>query len=284
MIKFESKKADNSYFNYIATKNIKLPTACPVCGADVMVMENGQVRCMNPVCKMKVVHKYINFFKTLEIENAGDAFCKEAANEGNTIKWLLSQALDNPASYEKYAGGINGSKVIAALTKKLNEPITAATFFALFDVDGFGERKLEKVEALLMKQLNGDNVTEAEFAAADGWADKSSADWIQSFNEIKNDVMLCKPYFKFGAKAPVAGKLSGKSFCFTGKAEAVDGGRKACEKLVAENGGTVASGVSKTLSYLVTDDASSGSAKSVKAAQLGIPVITSFEFLAMING
>ncbi|MBQ1998203.1 MAG: hypothetical protein II220_01805, partial [Spirochaetales bacterium] len=67
------------------------------------------------------------------------------------------------------------------------------------------------------------------------------------------------------------------------EAEAIDGGRKACEKLVKDNGGIVASGVSKTLSYLVTDDLDSTSAKTTKAKNLGIPMISSFDFLKMIN-
>ena len=45
----------------------------------------------------------------------------------------------------------------------------------------------------------------------------------------------------------------------------------------------VASGVSKTLSYLVTDDLDSTSAKTTKAKNLGIPMISSFDFLKMIN-
>jgi DNA ligase (NAD+) len=78
------------------------------------------------------------------------------------------------------------------------------------------------------------------------------------------------------------GKLTGKSFCFTGKAEAI-GSRSKCEELVIANGGTISS-VKKGLSFLVTDDTESGSSKNKKAKELGIPVITSFEFKAMIEG
>ena len=41
--------------------------------------------------------------------------------------------------------------------------------------------------------------------------------------------------------------------------------------------------VSKDLSYLVTNDAASGSSKNVKAAKLGIPVITEEQFLALLK-
>ena len=55
------------------------------------------------------------------------------------------------------------------------------------------------------------------------------------------------------------------------------------EKLVKDNGGIVASGVSKTLSYLVTDDLDSSSSKMVKAKSLGIPMISSFQFADMLK-
>ena len=81
------------------------------------------------------------------------------------------------------------------------------------------------------------------------------------------------------AEGPKAegGKFVGLSFCFTGKAVLP---RKDLEKLVADNGGEI-SAVKKGLTYLVTDDTESGSSKNKKAKELGIPVITSSQFLEM---
>ena len=76
-------------------------------------------------------------------------------------------------------------------------------------------------------------------------------------------------------------KLTGKSFCFTG--ELVTMKRNDAEALVKKNGGSCKSSVTKDLSYLVTNDTTSGSSKNVKAAKLGIPVITEEEFLALIK-
>ena len=76
------------------------------------------------------------------------------------------------------------------------------------------------------------------------------------------------------------GLLAGKSFCFTG--ELVTMKRADAEQLVKKNGGTIKSSVTKDLSYLVTNDTSSGSSKNVKAAKLGIPVIDEKQFLELI--
>lgn len=282
-ITFVNDKARKTFENYIQTANLGLPASCPECGADVEVQENGQVCCINPNCKKKVLHKYINFFKILEIDSAGEAFCSAAANEGNTIKFLIDKGLADPDTYVRFAGGINGNKVAASLKAKLLEPISAAKFISLFDLEGFGEKKLDKVEDILLKILDGNDVLVKDLASKEGWAETSANDFMQAFAEVKADIMQCKDFFDIGSTAVAGGKLEGLSFCFTGKAEAIDGGRKACEKLVKDNGGIVASGVSKTLSYLVTDDLDSSSSKMVKAKSLGIPMISSFQFADMLK-
>lgn len=282
-ITFVNDKARKTFESYIQTADLGLPASCPECGADVEVQENGQVRCVNPSCKKKILHKYINFFKTLEIDSAGEAFCSAAASEGNTIKFLIDKGLADPDAYVRFAGGINGNKVAASLKTKLSEPISAAKFISLFDLEGFGEKKLDKVEDVLLKILDGKDALVKDLASKEGWAETSANDFLWAFAEVKADILQCKDFFDIGSTVVTGGKLEGKSFCFTGKAEAIDGGRKACEKLVKDNGGIVASGVSKTLSYLVTDDLDSTSAKTTKAKNLGIPMISSFDFLKMIN-
>lgn len=282
-ITFVNDKARKTFESYIQTANLGLPTSCPECGADVEVQENGQVRCVNPNCKKKILHKYINFFKTLEIDSAGEAFCLAAASEGNTIKFLIDKGLADPDAYVRFAGGINGNKVAASLKMKFSEPISAAKFISLFDLEGFGEKKLDKVEDVLLKILDGKDVLVKDLASKEGWAETSANDFLWAFAEVKADILQCKDFFDIGSTIVTGGKLEGKSFCFTGKAEAIDGGRKACEKLVKDNGGIVASGVSKTLSYLVTDDLDSTSAKTTKAKNLGIPMISSFQFADMLK-
>jgi DNA ligase (NAD+) len=282
-ITFINNKARSAFESYITNANLGLPTSCPECGADIEIQENGQVRCVNPNCKKKVLHKYINFFKTLEIDSAGEAFCSAAADEGNTIKFLIDKGLVDPDAYVRFAGGTNGNKVAASLKAKLSESISAAKYFSLFDLEGFGEKKLDKIEEILKSMLDGAEPTVKEIIEVEGWAIQSALDFLEAFKANKQDIMQCKDFFNIGSAVVTGGKLEGKSFCFTGKAEAIDGGRKACEKLVKDNGGIVASGVSKTLSYLVTDDTESGSSKNVKAKQLGIPVISSFQFADMLK-
>jgi DNA ligase (NAD+) len=75
--------------------------------------------------------------------------------------------------------------------------------------------------------------------------------------------------------------LRGKSFCFTGELAAMK--RSAAEEKVKALGASVKSSVVKELSYLVTNNTASGSAKNKKAHDLGIPVINEEEFLALLE-
>jgi DNA ligase (NAD+) len=71
-------------------------------------------------------------------------------------------------------------------------------------------------------------------------------------------------------KAPSGGPLSGKTVCITGDLSVP---RKAVEKMIMDAGGMPKGSVSKTTSFLVTNDQSTGTSKLQKAAKYGIPII-----------
>lgn len=281
------------FANYI-TKNLNLPTVCPCCGGDLTITESGFVECQNMSCKNKVKHMFAEFFSKLEVEGAGEGFIENLAAEKKTITEVLEMT---KTDFYNVIMSKNGYKIHMNLQKALAKPMTLAKFVSLFDLRGFGEKKFldldqlepfkgfyEEPEAVLA------GVT-AEDLEKHHPASMVSADVIAKFafefclkredmvNAIKTGLVKLEAAKKLEVKD---GKLTGKSFCFTGKAEAI-GSRSKCEELVIANGGTISS-VKRGLSFLVTDDTESGSSKNKKAKELGIPVITSFEFKAMIEG
>ena len=281
------------FANYI-TKNLNLPTVCPCCGGDLTITESGFVECQNMSCKNKVKHMFAEFFTKLEVEGAGEGFIENLAAEKKTITEVLQ--MSNTDFYNVIMSK-NGYKIHMNLHKALAKPMTLAKFVSLFDLRGFGEKKFLDLDQL--EPFNG--VYEDPEAVLAGVtaqdlkkhhpASMVSEDVIAKFafefclkredmvNAIKTGLVKLEAAKKVEVKD---GKLTGKSFCFTGKAEAI-GSRSKCEELVIANGGTISS-VKKGLSFLVTDDTESGSSKNKKAKELCIPVITSFEFKAMIEG
>lgn len=81
----------------------------------------------------------------------------------------------------------------------------------------------------------------------------------------------------------VSNKLSGKTFCITGKLVHYSN-RDALVNDITANGGSVVGSVSKSTDYLITNDKESGSSKNKKAKQLGISIISEEEFLELIKG
>jgi len=80
-------------------------------------------------------------------------------------------------------------------------------------------------------------------------------------------------------KPRVKGKLTGKSFCFTGSMEKP---RPALQKMVEDAGGSVKKSVGKGLHYLVIADPNSTSSKADAARKLGTTLISEQQFLDMI--
>jgi DNA ligase (NAD+) len=74
--------------------------------------------------------------------------------------------------------------------------------------------------------------------------------------------------------------LRGKSFCFTGELVSIK--RAQAEEKVKALGASAKTSVVKGLSYLVTNDPGSGSAKNKKARELGIPIINEEQFLELL--
>lgn len=280
-------------FNY-NYQNLNMPDTCPVCGGDLKIYENGRVYCINDNCNQKIVHRIANFFTVLDIKGAGPAYFENVAKDVNTLAAFLrkiTQEKDNETSI-KWAGGINGNKVSDNIRKVLSKPITVSKYLALFDFEGFGEKKLKQFEeSKAFKSLAN---KEPQFVfniiennkyfdnSVDGMSTEQRVILYENIVKHKEDIVNCFEFFSFETEKPqinTDGKLTGMSFCFTGAACKP---RKELEKMVADNGGVV-SAVKKGLSYLVTDDTESGSAKNKKAKELNIPVITSQEFLNLLG-
>ena len=74
-------------------------------------------------------------------------------------------------------------------------------------------------------------------------------------------------------------KLAGKTLVVTGTLETLS--RAEAEALIVKNGGKASGSVSKKTAYVVAGEAAGS--KLTKAQQLGVPVLTEQEFLAMLE-
>lgn len=257
-----------------------VPRNCPVCGAKVEINDSGFPYCPNPECRQKLSHRFHRIFSVLEVKGAGPSFVDAMVSSDISVKKFFDMVKDNDAeSMCRFAGGVNGNKILGAMRAKISEPITMAEYLALFDYDGFDEKKLKVLNGYSVEALFA--LGEGDIMKLNGFADITAKKLLSFFKDCHDEIEELSKYFIFEGSAgnTEKGDLDGLSFCFTGKACRP---RSELEKIVTAHGGRVA-GVSKGLSFLVTDDTESGSSKNVKAKELGIKVITSQEFLEMVE-
>jgi len=157
--------------------------------------------------------------------------------------------------------------------------LTIPQFIAGLNIDGFGQRQSSKLVD------NGYSsfdliyeITEKQMTAIEGFGDKI----YESFkNAFVSNYFKIENVLKTGCvaievpKEILENKLTGKSFCFTGKL--FDISRKDAEKLVKDSGGRII-GVSPKLDFLVCNDISSASSKVKKAEKHNIKIISEKEF------
>ena len=122
--------------------------------------------------------------------------------------------------------------------------------------------------------------SENDIAEVSGFGEITAATLLNGLQENKAEMQLLISSKTIHIQEPDNGILAGKSFCFTGELSVK---RSEAEKMVKDKGGSVKSSVGKGLSYLVTNDTSSGSAKNKKAAELGIPVIDEAAFFRLLE-
>lgn len=265
--------------------DIDLPVTCASCGA-TLVDEGTRLYCPNPVCPKKAFHRLEKWLSVVDAKEFGSVILKKLFDSGRvrSIPDLYSLNAEELAEFDRM-GPTLAQKIVKNL-HAANE-LSLAEFIAGFDIDGVGILIAEKLVAGGYRTLDALFAAKPEnFTMIDGIADTMAGIIASGLAERREEmeallatgaVSIRKPVGQ-GSEVPTSA-LYGKSFCFTG--ELVSMKRAQAEKLVRDHGGSAKSAVTKGLSYLVTNDPSSGSEKNIKARALGIPIISEQEFLAM---
>jgi DNA ligase (NAD+) len=268
--------------------DITFPRKCPVCHDKLHKPEGEAVwRCVNIGCEAQVVERIIHFVSkdAMDIRSFGEANVRKFYDMGllkdvpgiymldmNELGKLegfgaksvsnLQQAIENsktqPLHRLIYALGIR--YVGETTAKTLAQSVTSIFEFADYSLDQ-------------LQQLNDVGV---KVAAS-----------IYAFFQNKDNIRLLKQLEKLGVHmhrttaVMSGGNLGGQTFLFTGTLNKMK--RSAAEAFVEKNGGTIVSGVSSKLNYLVVgEDAGSKLEKAKKIP--GIKIISEDEFLKMIPG
>jgi DNA ligase (NAD+) len=264
--------------------DIVFPVNCGACNSS---LKDGGSRlyCPNPACPKILHHRLEKWAGVLDIRELGEKLIKALFDSGRVrlISDLYSLTEKELAEYERM-GELSAAKVIRHIRSK--RELSLAAFVAGFDLEGVGALIMEKavssgfdsLEKLFSAGLE-------DLSAIHGLGEISAQTIVQGLKESRDEmnrvlstgIISIRP-----AKTAEEAPLKGLSFCFTGELKTMKRGQ-AEEKLKAL-GASAKSTVVKGLTYLVTNEPDSGSAKNKKALELGVKIIDEKAFLTLIKG
>ena len=272
----------------IQTSDIEFPHHCETCGSS-LIDEGSRLFCPNKQCPKRILHQLLKYQQVVDIRDLGETLITSLFNDKRlkcvsdiyslTVEDLVPYFL-NEESMEADKKSLGAQKVYNSIQS--HRKMKLSVFVGAFDIEGVGETSAEKLVAAgfntLSKLLNA---TQEEISRVYGFGEIMAHIIVEGLAENSDEMKKLVSDGTIILESEREGKLLGKSFCFTG--ELVTMKRSDAEQLVKKEGGAIKSSVTKDLSYLVTNDTSSGSSKNVKAAKFGIPVIDEKQFLELIN-
>jgi len=272
----------------IETTPIVYPEICEECGTK-LVDEGTRLYCPNKQCTKRVLHQLLKFVDVVDIRDLGKTLVTALYNDKrlksiSDIYTLTEEDLIpyflNEESRENEKVSLGAQKVYASIQNHRKMSLT--TFIAGFDIEEMGETNTEKLVTAGFNTLDKMlEATEDQIASVYHFAEIMAKTIVAGLKENAEEMRKIVADGLIEIEEAGGGVLDGKSFCFTGELHSMK--RADAEKLVKENGGSIKSSVTKDLSYLVTNDTSSGSSKNQKAAKFGIPVIDEEAFLALLK-
>jgi DNA ligase (NAD+) len=267
---------------------IVFPTHCPVCN-HVLVKPEGEAvwRCNNINCEAQVVERIIHF-------NSKDAMDIRGMGEANVRKFYeLGFLKDIPSLYQlpfekiKEMEGF-GAKSIdnlrAAIENSKTQPLYRLIYALGIRFVGEATAKTLANAVSYLPDLQHKSPEELQQLEDVG---PKVATAIHDFFQNKENIELLQQLEALGVvlknehkEIHSSGNLNGLTFLFTGTLPTLK--RSDAEQMVETNGGSILSGVSAKLNYLVVG-ADAGS-KLEKAKKLNtVKIITEEEFLNMLK-
>ncbi len=277
------------------------PSACPVCGGEVVKDEGGvYIRCISPTCEAQIKErlKYFCGRDQMDIESLGEVMIEKMVDKGwlHTFAdiYILPDRPDELAELEieqqrtkdgetktsivKF-GEKRAAKLIEGIEKSKKQPL--ARVLAALNIRHVGESSAEVLADHFGEMEKIAAADEAALQEVDGVGPElarsirgffESASGRQVWRALADaGVNMTQPKRALAAGAP----LTGKTVVVTGTLEQFD--RKGIEKRIKDLGGKASGSVSKKTDFLIAGE--SAGSKLEKAKELGVKVMSEREFV-----
>ncbi|MGQ0505413.1 MAG: NAD-dependent DNA ligase LigA [Myxococcaceae bacterium] len=255
------------------------PTQCTTCQA--ALERNGEyLVCRNKSCRAIVEGRLLNWIGAQGILEWGEKLIAQLVDAGLVKEPadLYRLTVQDIAGLER-RGEVIAQKVLDNLKAQL--PLSLVTFLTALGIEMFGLQTAKAIVAGGFDTLEKvQKATFGELAVLQGVGPAKAKAVVDGLKDREEEIGRLLAAGVQPVYRSAAGLLAGKTVCFTGS---LSRPRKELEQMVEQRGGTLLSGVTKELSYLVMADPESGSSKAQKAKKYGTLCIDEEGFLTLAN-
>lgn len=278
--------------NLTRSGGYKVPAHCPACGSSTEIRTDNEVKtlyCPNPYCSAKKVKLFSHYVSrdAMNIDGLSEATLTKMIDQGFLEElydlYTLSRYREEIVAMEGF-----GEKSYTNLINSIeaSRHTTLARFIYSLGILNVGASNAK----LLCQHFHHDpeavmGASVEEMVEIEGIGEVIAASVRDYFANQHNRETIEKllQYLDFAkVQEQETGEqpLAGKTLVITGTVTQFKN-RKELKEYIESLGGKVTGSVSKNTDYLLNNDNLSGSAKNKKAKELGIPILTEEEFLAM---
>ena len=277
--------------NLTGSESVDFPSACPVCGGETMIkkeVDTETLYCINTECPAKHIKKFVHFASrdAMNIEGLSEATIQKFIQERFLKKlpdiFHLSKHKNQIVVMEGF-GDKSYQKLIKAVDTSRNTQLYRIIYG--LGIPGIGLANAKAITKVFDDSDKCINATKNELLEIDGVGEVLADAFVDHFENEKNiDEFkgIIREVILETANDNESDTLKGLKFVITGSLEKFEN-RSKLKEYIESLGGSTATSVSSNTDYLISNDSSSGSEKSRKAASLGVPVISEEEFIILVK-
>jgi DNA ligase (NAD+) len=264
-----------------------MPGRCPECGTRIYRPEGeANYYCENAECPAQVKGRIEHFAQrgAMDIEGLGEAVVDQLVSLGLTRNYAdlysLHKHKETLVELDRW-GEKSTANLLDAIEKSKKQPFHRVLYALGIRHIGEGVARTLTENFPSMELLQ--NASEEELQSVHAIGPRITESIIHFFGERHNREIirrLKEAGVTMSATARRAGgKLRGKTFVLTGTLPSLP--REEAKRIIEQNGGRVASGVSKNVDVVLAGE--DAGAKLEKAKKLGLRIVSEEEFLRMVE-
>ena len=279
--------------NKTRSGTVQIPAHCPACGAatEIRQINDGKaLYCTNEFCSAKKIKLFTHFVSrnAMNIDGLSEATIEKFMEEG-FLEDLYDLYRLEPYRMQIVVMEGFGEKSYDNLVKAVDASRISTLSRFLY---GLGIANIGVATAkLICKHFRNDldaimNSTVEELVEIEGIGEIIAESFVAYFENDNNlrRIGELRKEISFEQEQTEEGEqiFDGKNFVITGSVSHF-ANRDEVKALIESKGGKVTGSVTSKTNYLINNDVASNSSKNKKAKELGVPIISEEEFIAMLG-